>query len=233
MNKLSKHVNFPPADFLDLAQTAHASLFDGLENSWLVLPLIGPYLAANLKPGNEGHTIGSAHISGQVRIGKGTVVGNGATINGPAWIGENCEIRSGCYIRENVIVGDNVVLGNSCEFKNCLIFNAAQIPHFSYVGDSVIGYQAHLAAGVILSNMRLDQRSVTIGTPEGIIQTGLKKFGAVVGDHAEIGCNAVLSPGSIIGRRSLIYPGAQWRGVLPAHSIARLRQPIDVVPRRD
>lgn len=225
-------MNFPIADFLNLTQTSHASLFDRLENPWLVLPLIGSYLKANLEPKNEGRIIGSPYISDQVRIGKGTVIGNGATLNGPAWIGENCEIRSGCYIRENVIVGDNVVLGNSCEFKNCIIFNAAQIPHFSYVGDSIVGYKAHLAAGVILSNMRLDQKPITISTPAGTINTGLNKFGAVVGDFAEIGCNSVLSPGSIIGRRSLIYPGTQWRGALPANSIARLRQQIDVIERR-
>jgi NDP-sugar pyrophosphorylase family protein len=202
-----------------------------LDNPWLVLPLIGRYLQEHLTPENNGTLQGSAYVSDKVTIGKGTTIGNGATINGPAWIGENCEIRSGCFIRENVIVGDNVVLGNSCEFKNCIIFNAAQIPHFSYVGDSVVGYKAHLAAGVILSNMRLDQKPVTVATPAGTIDTGLRKFGAVVGDFAEIGCNAVLSPGSIIGRRSLIYPGAQWRGYLAPDSIARLRQQLDVIPR--
>ena len=223
---------FPISDYLDLTQTAHASLFDGLENPWLVLPLISPYLKTYLQPLNEGKALGQPYVSDQVYIGQGTVIGNGATINGPAWIGSNCEIRSGCYIRENVIVGDNVVLGNSCEFKNCIIFNGAQIPHFSYVGDSIVGYRAHLAAGVILSNMRLDQKPVCISTPDGSIETGLRKFGAVVGDHAEIGCNSVLSPGSIIGRCSLIYPGTQWRGVLAANSIARLRQQIDIIHRR-
>ncbi|MEO7933634.1 MAG: UDP-N-acetylglucosamine diphosphorylase [Chthoniobacterales bacterium] len=225
-------MNFPPTDFLDLAQTAHSELFAGLENSWLVLPLIAPYLMTNLVPQNDADCIGTPFVSSQARIGKGTTIGHGAAIIGPAWIGENCEIRPGCYIRENVIVGDNVVLGNSCEFKNCIIFNGAQIPHFSYVGDSIVGYKAHLAAGVILSNMRLDQRPVSIATNHGVIDTQLRKFGAVIGDHAEIGCNAVLSPGSIIGRRSLIYPGTQWRGVLPADSIARLRQQIDVIARR-
>ncbi len=123
--------------------------------------------------------------------------------------------------------------GNSCEFKNCLVFNDAQIPHFNYVGDSILGHKAHLGAGVILSNVRLDRGSVSVATPEGAVNTGLRKFGAVVGDHAEIGCNAVLSPGSVIGRSCIVYPGMQWRGLLPANSIAKLRQDVQIVPRRD
>jgi len=224
---------FPPSTLLDLSQTAHSSLFAGAANAWEVLPLIAGYLREHLVPGNEGTVLGNPFISDRIRIGRGTVIENGATLKGPAWIGENCEIRSGCYIRENVIVGDGVVLGNSCEFKNCLIFNAAQIPHFSYVGDSILGHRAHLGAGVILSNIRLDQKQVVISTPEGFLETGLRKFGAIIGDHAEIGCNSVLSPGSVIGRRSLIYPGTQWRGVLPENQIARLRQQVDIIPRRD
>ena len=154
-------------------------------------------------------------------------------IKGPAWIGENCEIRSGCYIRENVILGDGVVAGNSCEFKNCLVFNEAQVPHYNYVGDSILGHKAHLGAGVILSNVRLDRAPVVIHTADGAVSTGLRKFGAIVGDHAEVGCNAVLSPGSVIGRSCIVYPGTQWRGVLPEKSIAKLRQDIQIVPRRE
>ncbi len=125
---------------------------------------------------------------------------------------EGCEIRNGCYIRENVIIGNGVVAGNSCEFKNCLVFDEAQVPHYNYVGDSILGYKAHLGAGVILSNVKLDKREVSIIGPEGKpVSTGLRKFGAIVGDEAEVGCNSVLSPGSIIGRRSILYPGIQWR----------------------
>jgi NDP-sugar pyrophosphorylase family protein len=153
-------------------------------------------------------------------------------VKGPAWIGENCEIRNGCYIRENVILGDGVVAGNSCEFKNCLVFDKAQIPHFNYVGDSILGFEAHLGAGVILSNVRLDKAPVTIHGPGGRIPTGLRKFGAIVGDQAEIGCNAVLSPGSLIGRQSVIYPGSNWRGYLPPQQIAKLNQEFSLVPRQ-
>ena len=129
-------------------------------------------------------------------------------IKGPAWIGEDCQIRNGCYIRENVIIGNGVVAGNSCEFKNCLVFDKANVPHFNYVGDSILGYQAHLGAGAILSNVKLDHTPISVVEPDGnVVTTGLRKFGAIVGDHAELGCNSVLSPGSIIGRRSIVYPG--------------------------
>ena len=132
-----------------------------------------------------------------------------------------------------MVVGNGVVLGNSCEFKNCLIFDEAQIPHFNYVGDSILGYKSHLGAGAILSNVRLDHAPVKIAAPEGVIETGLKKFGAIIGDHAEIGCNSVLSPGSIIGRDSIIYPGTSWRGVLPENSIAKTEpQTLKIIHRQ-
>src|SRR5690606_1981089 len=123
------------------------------------------------------------------------------------------EIRNGCYIRENVIVGNGCVLGNSTELKNCIILNEAQVPHFNYVGDSILGYKSHLGAGVILSNVKLDRGEITVATPDGLVPTGLKKFGAIVGDRVEIGCNSVLNPGSVIGRDCIIYPGTQWKGV--------------------
>jgi UDP-N-acetylglucosamine diphosphorylase / glucose-1-phosphate thymidylyltransferase / UDP-N-acetylgalactosamine diphosphorylase / glucosamine-1-phosphate N-acetyltransferase / galactosamine-1-phosphate N-acetyltransferase len=166
-----------------------------------------------------------------VFIGKGTVVEPGATIKGPAWIGERCEIRSSCYIRENVIVGDGVVLGNSCEFKNCLIFNDAEIPHFSYVGDSILGHRAHLGAGVILSNFRLDRKEISVRYEETVIETGLRKFGAIIGDRVEIGCNASISPGSLIGRDCLIYPLTHFGGVLAGNTILQNRQTLRKVPR--
>ena len=131
-----------------------------------------------------------------------------------------------------MIIGDGVVLGNSCEFKNCIVFNDAEIPHFNYVGDSVLGYQAHLGAGVILSNVRLDRKEISVKTESNFIPTGLRKFGAIVGDRAEIGCNTVISPGSIIGRNSLIYPLTQFGGVLPENTVLRLRQDLHQTDRR-
>jgi len=224
---------FAPDQFLDLSQTEHGLLFEDVEHVWQALPKIAAYLQFRLKPAILGKVIGKPFISNAVYIGKGTVIEHGAMIKGPAWIGEGCEIRNGAYIRENVILGDGVVAGNSCEFKNCLVFNDAEVPHYNYVGDSILGYKAHLGAGVILSNVRLDRGPVSISTSEGVIKTGLKKFGAVIGDRSEIGCNSVLSPGSVIGRSCIVYPGVQWRGVLADHSIAKLRQDLQVVPRRD
>lgn len=224
---------FSPEEFLDLDHTDHRKLFENVTHVWEALKQISSYLQFRLKPGVHGRLMGKPFISGAVFIGKNTTVEHGAMIKGPAWIGENCEIRNGCYIRENVVVGNGVVLGNSCEFKNSVIFNDAQIPHFNYVGDSIIGYQAHLGAGVILSNVKLDRGEVTIATKDGFVPTGLKKFGAVIGDRAEIGCNSVLSPGSLIGRDTILYPGCQWRGVAPERSIVKHRQALDIVSRRD
>jgi len=221
---------FSAESLLDLSRTEHRVLFDAVSAVWEILPEIAGYLRFRMKPAIHGVLVGRPFISNQVYIGAGTVIEHGAMIKGPAWIGENCEIRNGCYIRENVIIGNGVVAGNSCEFKNCLVFDEAQVPHFNYVGDSILGHKAHLGAGVILSNVRLDHGDVRVGSGPNATPTGLRKFGAVVGDHAEIGCHAVLSPGSIIGRKSVIFPGTQWRGFLQAGHIAKTRQPLDVRP---
>jgi len=223
---------FPPAQFFDLNRTAHRVIFENVENVWQALPKIAPYLQFRLKPGIHGTLIGKPFVSNAVFIGEGTVIEQGAMIKGPAWIGENCEIRSGCYIRENVIIGDGVVAGNSCEFKNCLIFDEAQVPHFNYVGDSILGYKAHLGAGVTLSNVKLDRTEIKVASGGEIIPTGLRKFGAIVGDHAEIGCQSVLSPGSLIGKNAIVYPGSQWRGYLAADHIAKFRQEFSIIERQ-
>jgi len=174
-----------------------------------------------------------AVVGPHVVLGPGTVVEPFATIKGPAFIGPNCTIRSGAYIRENVIAGEGVMMGNSCEFKNCVLFDHAEVPHFNYVGDSILGYKAHLGAGVILSNVRLDRRNVVVMTESGRHDSGLRKFGAIIGDRTEIGCNSVLSPGSVVGRDCIIYPGTQWRGQLPSGQIVKLVQNQKIIPRRD
>jgi len=226
-------MTFSPGTFLDLDHTDHRVIFDNVEHVWQILEKIAPYLQFRLKPAMLGTLIGKPFLGPDVFVGEGTVIEPGAMIKGPAWIGEGCQIRNGAYIRENVIIGNHVVAGNSCEFKNCLIFDKAEVAHFNYVGDSILGYKSHLGAGVILSNVRLDRREVMVSLPDAAIPTGLKKFGAIVGDHAEIGCNSVISPGSIIGRGALIYPGVSWRGILPEKQIVRLRQQLDILPRRD
>lgn len=224
---------FSPADYLDLEQTDHPKLFENQKYVWDALRQIASYLQFRLKPAVLGELIGKPYISNQVFVGAGTIVEQGAVLKGPAWIGENCHVRSGCYIRENVIVGDGAVLGNSCEFKNSIIFNEAQVPHFNYVGDSILGCGAHLGAGVILSNVKLDRSEITVAAADGTISTGLTKFGAIVGDQTEIGCNAVINPGSVLGRRCLIYPCTNFRGVLPHENVVKLRQELQIFPRRE
>jgi UDP-N-acetylglucosamine diphosphorylase / glucose-1-phosphate thymidylyltransferase / UDP-N-acetylgalactosamine diphosphorylase / glucosamine-1-phosphate N-acetyltransferase / galactosamine-1-phosphate N-acetyltransferase len=222
---------FAPAQLLSLEHTAHPKLFEDQQFVWNALRQIASYLQFRLKPAVLGDLIGRPFISSNVFVGRGTIVEQGAVLKGPAWIGENCQIRSGCYVRENVVVGNGVVMGNSCEFKNSIIFDEAQVPHFNYVGDSILGFKAHLGAGVILSNVKLDHSEIAVVTEEGNIATGLTKFGAIVGDRTEIGCNAVINPGSVLGRDCLVYPNVNFRGVLPEGSVAKLRQEVQILER--
>lgn len=223
---------FKPADLFDLAQSEHAAIFDDCVFAWEALKKIEAYLAAHLKPALNNDCEGRAFIGDRVFIGKGTVVEDGAMIKGPAFIGRNCQIRHNAYIRENVIVGDGCVVGNSSELKNVLLFNGAQVPHFNYIGDSILGYKAHLGAGVKISNVKLLAGNVTVEMDGVPFDTGLRKFGALLGDGAEAGCNAVLNPGSILGRGAIVYPNVFWRGILPANMIAKNKAEIEVVTRR-
>jgi UDP-N-acetylglucosamine diphosphorylase / glucose-1-phosphate thymidylyltransferase / UDP-N-acetylgalactosamine diphosphorylase / glucosamine-1-phosphate N-acetyltransferase / galactosamine-1-phosphate N-acetyltransferase len=224
---------FAPAEFIALEHTTHAKLFENQRFIWDALKQIASYLQFRLKPAVLGQLMGKPFISNTVFIGSGTIVEQGAVIKGPAWIGERCHIRSGCYVRENVIVGDGVVMGNSCEFKNCIVCDEAQVPHFNYVGDSILGFRAHLGAGVILSNVKLDHREISVAIDDGIVPTGLTKFGAIVGDRTEIGCNAVVNPGTVIGRDCIIYPSVNVRGVIPRAHIVKMRQELQMMKRRD
>jgi NDP-sugar pyrophosphorylase family protein len=223
---------FKPADLFDLSQTEHAALFEGCTHAWEALKKIEAYIAANLKPGLKNSCEGVAFIGRDVSIGEGTVVEDGVMIKGPAIIGRNCQIRHNAYLRENVIVGDNCVVGNSCELKNALLFNHCQVPHFNYVGDSILGHKAHIGAGVVLSNFKAFKGNITVEIDGKPFDTGLRKFGALLGDGCDIGCNAVLNPGSIIGRNAVVYPCTNWRGVLEANTIAKNKGEIEVVPRR-
>lgn len=218
-------------DFLDLTHTAHSELFPADQPVWAALSDIDGYLNRCLKPRILGQVAPGAHIGEQVFIDEGTVVEPNAVIKGPAWIGKNCQVRTGCYIRENVIVGDGAVLGNSCEFKNCVIFDQCEVPHFNYVGDSILGHKAHLGAGVILSNVRLDRGEVIVRDGVTTLATGLRKFGAIIGDLAEVGCNSVVNPGTLIGRRAVIYPLTNVSGVIPAETILKNRQQQSLISR--
>ncbi len=223
---------FTPADLFDLSQSEHARIFDGCKFAWDALKKIESYLAANLKPGLHNTCEGRAFIGDKVFIGEGTVVEDGAMIKGPAIIGRNCQIRHNAYLRENVIIGDNCVVGNSSELKNALLFNGAQVPHFNYIGDSILGHKAHLGAGVKVSNFKLFPGNIEVEIDGQPFDTGLRKFGALLGDHAEIGCNAVLNPGSIVGRGSVIYPNVFWRGILPDNMIVKNKAGVEVVVKR-
>jgi len=206
------------------------------------LAIVGPAQGAGVLAFDAdglGPLLGEAGLVGvpdRVVIGAGTTVEPGAMIKGPAIIGKNCQIRHNAYIRENVIIGDNCVVGNASELKNSMLFNHVQTPHYNYIGDSILGSKAHTGAGVICSNLKSLPGNVTVTAPNSelatVLDTGLRKFGALIGDGAEVGCNSVLNPGSIIGRGSIIYPGVNWRGVLPANSIAKNKAEIEVVARQ-
>src|SRR5260221_718553 len=221
-----------PVDLFDLSKTGHASLFDGCGNAWEVLPKIAAYLKSHVKPGLRNRCEGVAYIGENVFIGQGTVVEDGVMIKGPAIIGRNCEIRHNAYIRENVIIGDNCVVGNSCELKNSLLLNRAVAPHFNYIGDSILGHQAHLGAGVKISNFKIVPGNISVEVNGKPLDTGLRKFGALLGDNTDIGCNAVLNPGSIIGRGSVIYPNTNWGGVLPPGKMVKNKAAQEVVTRK-
>ena len=223
------------SDFFSLPQSlsAFAAHFPADVAPWEWLKRIGPALAAHKFEAALPVRPAGVHIEGFVFIHPTVKLPAYATIIGPAWIGEGTEIRPGAFIRGNVIVGANCVLGNACEFKNCMLMDGAQVPHFSYVGDSILGNGAHFGAGVICSNLRLDQKLITVRTPAEVFETGLRKFGAIVGDRAEVGCNAVLNPGTVLGPRALVMPTVAFSGYLPAATIAKSRGGVTLLPRRD
>jgi len=192
---------------------------------------------AALSPGRSAVEIdlpSGVHLIGErIAIGRGTRIHPGAVIEGPAWIGEEVEIRPGAYIRGGAWIGDGCVVGASTEIKCALLLPGAKAPHLNYVGDSILGEDVNLGAGTILSNFRHDGREVRIGTGSHGRGTGRRKLGAVLGDGVLTGCNCVLHPGSVVGRGSQIYPGVQLRpGVYPQDSLVKLKQDIEVVPKR-
>jgi NDP-sugar pyrophosphorylase family protein len=223
---------FRPEDLFDLKQTEHARIFEGCAYAWDALKKIESYIRANVRPGLHNRCDGVAFIGKNVCIGEGTIVEDGVMIKGPAIIGRNCEIRHNAYFREHVIIGDNCIVGNACELKNALLFNSAVVPHFNYLGDSIVGFKAHLGAGAKISNVKLVPGNVTVEMEGAPFDTGLRKFGALLADHVEVGCNAVLNPGSILGRGSVVYPNLNWRGFLPANMMAKNKAAQEVVVMR-
>lgn len=201
---------------LNLNETISADVFERCTYPWEVLPLIkneilriGPTLDKE-----EYNQIGE-----NIWVAKSAKVAPSASINGPAIICKNAEIRHCAFIRGNAIVGEGAVVGNSTELKNVILFNYVQVPHFNYVGDSILGCRSHMGAGSITSNVKSDKTLVKLAYGDDRIETGLKKFGAILGDNVEVGCNTVLNPGSVLGRNSNIYPLSMVRGYVPANSI--------------
>lgn len=208
--------NIKIKNLYNLKETMAADLFEGKEFPWEVLPLIGEF---TLQLGAELNDKEYDKIGDNIWIAKSAKIAPTASITGPAIIGKDTEVRPGAFIRGNVIVGEGAVVGNSTELKNVVLFNKVQVPHYNYVGDSILGFKAHMGAGSITSNVKADKKLVVVKGDGYSIETGIKKFGAMLGDDAEIGCNSVLNPGTVIGRNSNVYPLSSVRGVVSADSI--------------
>ena len=203
-------------ELYDLNETIAKDIFDDVTYPWEVLPKIGDFIV------ELGKTLSKEEydqVEENVWIAKSANVFPSAYIHGPAIIGKDAEVRHCAFIRGNAIVGEGAVVGNSTELKNVILFNKVQVPHYNYVGDSVLGYKAHMGAGSITSNVKSDKKLVVVKTPEGGIETGRKKFGAMLGDEVEVGCGTVLNPGSVVGRYTNIYPLSSVRGYVSAGSI--------------
>lgn len=219
LNKLVK-----TKDLFDCQTPYLKDFFAKFEYPWEMLPEIKNHIKDLIAGGLEGFT----EIAQGVFVGENVKIASTVTIEAPAIIGEGCELRPGAFIRGNVIIGRNCVIGNSTELKNCIILDKAQVPHYNYVGDSILGNHAHMGAGSICSNLKADGKAVVIKGDENI-ETGLRKIGGILGDDADVGCGCVLNPGTVIGKRTSVYPLNALRGVFPADCIVKS---IDNVVKR-
>ncbi len=200
----------------NLDETIAKDIFEGCLYPWEVLSKIKDFII------NIGESLNNEEydkVGENVWIAKSAKVAKSAYINGPAIIGKNAEVRHCAFIRGNAIVGENAVVGNSTELKNVILFNNVQVPHYNYVGDSILGYKSHMGAGSITSNVKSDKKLVIVKSEDEKIETGLKKFGAMLGDNVEVGCGSVLNPGTVIGKNTNIYPLSSVRGVVKENSI--------------
>ena len=196
-------------------------LFEKHLYPWQMLPELKDYIRQLIKDGLEGFT----QIAPEVLVGENVKIAPTATIEGPAIIGANTEIRPGAYIRGSVITGPDCVIGNSSELKNCVLLRKVQVPHYNYVGDSVLGNFAHMGAGSICSNLKSDGKNVIVRGMENY-ETGLRKLGGIIGDHGDIGCGCVLNPGTVIGQNTSVYPLTSLRGVYPANCIVKATKEV-------
>lgn len=220
-------MNLKTAELYDLTHTLAEPLLAATEYPWEALPKIKEFVR---ELGKSLPLTDYDHPAEDVWISKEATVSKTATILGPTVIGKGTEVRPGAFIRGSVLVGEGCVVGNSCELKNAILFDKVQVPHFNYIGDSILGYRAHTGAGAITSNVKSDKTLVTVKTPDGRIETGLKKFGACVSDFVEVGCNCVLNPGTVIGRNTNVYPLTSVRGTVPSNSIVKATDKI--VPKQ-
>lgn len=209
----------------DTEKTIAKDIFSGHTYPWEVLPEIKRFI---LELAETLPTDRYEKIDENVWVAKSCRIYPNAYIDGPCIIDEDTEIRPGAFIRGSVIVGKNCVIGNSTELKNCIIFDSVQVPHFNYVGDSILGFKSHIGAGGVTSNVKSDKTPVVLHIDNESIETGYKKFGAMIGDYVEVGCNSVLNPGTIIGRNSNIYPTSCVRGYVPENCIFKAERGICV-----
>ncbi len=203
-----------------LEETIAADLFEGAVYPWELLPKISGFI---LELGEKLPADRFTRVKENVWVANTAKVAPTACINGPAIIDEDAEIRHCAFIRGNAIVGKGAVVGNSTELKNVILFNKVQVPHYNYVGDSILGFKSHMGAGSITSNVKSDKTLVVVRDGEEQIETGMKKFGAMLGDNVEVGCNSVLNPGTVIGRNTNVYPASMVRGCIPEGSIYKKR----------
>ena len=208
--------NIKVENMYSLDETIAKKIFDGVVYPWEVLSRISSFI---VELGNTLDADKYDNVSENVWIAKDAKIAPTACINGPCIIDSGAEVRHCAFIRGNAIVGEGAVVGNSTELKNAVLFNKVQVPHYNYVGDAVLGYKSHMGAGSICSNVKSDKKLVVVKDAEEKLETGLKKFGAMLGDEVEVGCGSVLNPGTVIGSHSNIYPLSSVRGFVPAHSI--------------
>lgn len=206
-----------------LDQTIARKLLESAVYPWEVLPKIKEFI---IELGNQLNKDEYEQKGENIWIAKTAKVAPTAYINGPAIIGKDAEIRHCAFIRENAIIGEGAVVGNSTELKNVILFNKVQVPHYNYVGDSILGYKSHMGAGSITSNVKSDKKLVIVKNGDAKIETGLKKFGAMIGDNVEVGCGSILNPGSVIGKNTNIYPLSSVRGVIKENSIYKNQNEI-------
>ena len=213
-------------DLFDLSCTAAAPLLNDTEYPWQALPRITEFILT------LGSTLSSDEYEQRgenIWVSRKAKIAPTAYIGGPAIIMEGAELRHCAFVRGSALIGKGATLGNSCEVKNAILFDGAEVPHFNYIGDSVLGHRAHFGAGSITSNIKSDRRNIIIHTESERMETGMRKIGALVGDFVEVGCNAVLCPGTVVGRNSVIYPLVRVRGVIPENSI--VKAPDIIVPK--